>query len=446
VGEKVSLELNTITFNHDFSDKSVSALNIRRNKDEEIFPIHPIPEYNREVPRETWQSCATYAITETRGQSVFIRVSFGIPSPSNVTYEVRAGGGSIMGELNPFQVVFNGTATASVDIPLSQRTFREIGRHDITWEWQYRQLGTSSWESLATTSHRIYLIINVPASPWTQVPSDPRNPWTDLLDDCCVIASGSRNDIEAAKKVTKGIYGLNNLRYDIKSGSPRYYVQFPTFELTNWIDYALKGNAPNDVIFCEGTAQEHNDFWIVNCHDCAGALTLMSKVVGAQVDYYYHGPTFGYLNYVVPIGRGRSNNPFWLDNQCQPIRDPIADPDAGPPERSPFGNHGYTKLNHTNNYDATMKRWVHPVFEILLVFLGNMYRWLARILRAFGFRSGADTLFARAEELFDRAEGWLIDLTQATYEEMTIDRSQDFEDQYAQGGHPSFMGGFTFDC
>jgi hypothetical protein len=249
----MSLELTTITFNHDPSSTSNSAMNVRRNKDFEI----PIPEHDRANPRTPRESSAAYAIAETAETTVFIRVTFRIPSPSNPTYEVQATGGDVLGQLDPIQVMFTELATSqAVDIPLTHKNFTEIGSYDITWHWLYRPVGSPSWQPLTTTSHRIYLVLAVPQSPWTQTFGDKRNPWTDLLNECCQMAAESKSAVTATKKITQKIYKDYNLFYDIVQGSPRY--DFSTtnssFDLTNWINYVLKGNAPNTPRFCPGTS------------------------------------------------------------------------------------------------------------------------------------------------------------------------------------------------
>jgi hypothetical protein len=412
----MSLELTTITFNHDPSSTSNSAMNVRRNKDFEI----PIPEHDRANPRTPRESSAAYAIAETAETTVFIRVTFRIPSPSNPTYEVQATGGDVLGQLDPIQVLFTELATSqTVDIPLTHKNFTEIGSYDITWQWLYRPVGNPSWQPLTTTSHRIYLVLAVPQSPWTQTFGDKRNPWTDLLNECCQMATESKNAVTATKKLTQKIYNNYHLRYDIVSGAPRYSFSTTSssFNLTNWIHHVLQRNAPSNPKFCPGTPEEYKGYWIVNCYDCAASLALMAKVVGAPLDYYYHNP-FGYLKYVEPIGRGKCNNPFYgcLDNN----------PAVGPNnQRSKFGNHAYTKLSGQKNYDATMKEWLPAIVRVLLIIV-----WLLVLIITLGS--------VNLRSLLERARGWLIDLSQGTYEQRTVDTSQPFESS-AAGGNPALQ-------
>jgi hypothetical protein len=413
----MALELHTITFNHDPNSALTSALNIRRNKDYEV----PVPEYDSSIPRPPEQSCAAYAKTETEGKNVYIRVNFKIPAPANITYEVKASGGEVMGNLDPFQVIFGGgSVSETVDIQLIHRNFSKVGRHDITWQWSYRVAGSPSWQNLIGTSHRIYTILAVPKSPWTQTFGDKRNPWTDLMDECCSLASGSSDSLMASKKIAKKINSSYNLRYDIITGAPRYGYRDTgdSFRLTNWINYVLQGNPPSFPLFCQGTAEEYKNYWIVNCYDCAASLALMSQVVGAPQDYYFHSP-FGYLNYVVPIGRGKCNNPF---PGCTG-NDPVKGPDD---PRTRFGNHAYTKLSAGKDYDATMKQWVPPLLRVLLIIL-----WILILIITLG-------MVNLKESLLERAGGWLLNLTQSDYEKKTIDTSESFEAS-AAGGSPTLQ-------
>lgn len=421
----MSLELCTITFNHNFNDKTISALNIRRNKSEELWP-HPIPEYSTWVPRPAERSCAAYSLYNTKHKNVFIRVRFYNNGPSNATFEVKATGGGIMGELDPIQLVFSGAPELEVDIPLSNRKFEEVGRHLITWHWVYRKKGRrgSLWKPLTDTSHVIYLVLQIPQSPWTEDYGNEKNPWTDLLDKCCVIAAGSTDTATATRKITKAIYRVYGLRYDACQGAPRYCTitsghTLVTFNLTNWITYVLDGNPPSNVTFCPNNPSEvYNNYLIVNCYDCAAALSVMAKVVGCQhANYNFHGP-FGYLNYVKPIGRGKCNNPFYLaPGTCVRTGDPAVDPNS---QRSYFGNHAYVRMRYPRHevrtYDACMKQWLRDAkFDRRKL----DWWWIEWPLPGWV----KPLLLSR----------WLVDLWIDEYIQIVIDTSEDWEAQVAMG-------------
>lgn len=410
----MALTLRTIEFNHDPNSAVTSAMNIRRNKDFEIL----IPEYNSAAPKPRAESCAAYSIADTARKNVVIRVIFEIPVATGMTsYQVRATGGGVMGPLAPVTVVFaGGMSSVTVEFSLSNRSFSAIGRHDISWRWQFKF--KHKWLHLVTTSHRIYLVLAVPNAPWTQDFADKRNPWTDLLDESCARAATARTPEDAARKLVAAINRKYALRYDIIKGNIRYgFIGFNSpFALTNWIDYVIRGNAPTDPKFCPASAEQYPDYLIVNCNDCAASLALMGKVVGAPLEYFFHQP-FGYLNYVEPIGRGKCNNPFYGCGGGYPAELP---PDYDP--RSRFANHTYTKLSSGRNFDACLKDWL-PLFERLFLY----FLWLIVFIATVGQ--------VNLQSLLDRANGWLVDLAQAEYEARTNDRSQPFEAADA-GGTP----------
>src|SRR5262249_23069749 len=122
------LALKTITFNHDVFSATTSSMNICRNKDFEV----PVPEYDAAIPRTPAESCAAYAMRETNGQNVFVRVAFTEAPASGGAYQVRATGGGILGALDPQTVTFApGAGTQSADFPLAHRDFSQVTQQDI---------------------------------------------------------------------------------------------------------------------------------------------------------------------------------------------------------------------------------------------------------------------------------------------------------------------------
>lgn len=415
----MAFQLRTITFDHDVTQAATSALNIRRNKDFEVL----IPEFDASQPRPATQQCAAYALDATHTHAVFVRCTFARAVGDGASWDVRATGGGVMGQLGAQDVNFADAAmSASADVMLSHRAFNAVGRHVITWQWEYRHKGSKRWHALTPTSHCIYLLLSVPPAPWSQTFADRHNPWTELLDHSCVIASGKSNQIGAAIAHVKAINANYALRYDIVHGAHRYGFRITgnAFEMTNWIEYVLNQNLPGSPIFCMGSGEAYRNYQIVNCYDCAAGLALMSKSVGASLDYYFHRP-FGYLNYVIPIGRGKCNNPFYGCTSNDPTRG--VDDDT----RSRFGNHAYTKLAGRNNFDACMKRWLSWIEELVLSVIMFIV-WLLLLIFSLGSINRMD--------LLERAYGWLVNLAQPNYNNVTIDTSTVAEVSAASGGHP----------
>src|SRR6185295_15824495 len=111
----MALKLKTITFNHNPADPTVSALNIRRNKDFEVL----VPEYDIANPRPAVEQCAAYAIAPTTAQAVTVALGFGLGQPAQAAFEVKASGGGVLGAIAPFPITFNNTATTAATVPLS---------------------------------------------------------------------------------------------------------------------------------------------------------------------------------------------------------------------------------------------------------------------------------------------------------------------------------------
>jgi hypothetical protein len=411
----MALNLKTITFNHDLASATTSALNIRKNKDFETA----LPEFDSAIQRTPQQQCAAYSIATTRNQAVFVRCVLAMPAGAPASVEIRATGGGVLGALDVVTVNIPNATDVTVDFPLDHRGFAAAGRHDVTWQWEWRLAGAKAWQSLASTSHRIYLLLDVPGAPWTQTFGDKRNPWTDLLDHVCVIAAGKSTEMTASIAMTKAIFSNYSLRYDIVSGAPTYGFGQTTgsFKLTQWITNVLNGSPPATPVFCQGTAEQYNDNWIINCYDAGASLALMSKAVGARLDNYFHSP-FGKLQFVIPIGRGRCNNPFYGCTGNDPVRG------ADDATRTGFGNHAYTRSPSSNNFDACMKKYRNWL-EVLILTIVYFFLWLLILIISFGTVNRID--------LFDRAQGWLVNLSQSDYNATVIDTSTPAEAASAAG-------------
>lgn len=268
--------LSSLTFNHDTTSITNSAMNIRINRDYEIL----IPEYNHYFGIFGFTSKSAYAIEETTKQLVTVKTQFrrtgsSTPSPTiATTYEIRASRGGILGSIDTLQVSFPANVVeVELDVPIANRDFSKVGKYYCTWNWEYRLLGFDEWNSMPSTSHNIYLVLRNPQSPWSQDFGSSYNPWTDLLDKSCVIASGTKEDHFVTMALTKSINSNYNLKYDIMFGAPRYEFVYSgyQFNLTNWIDYVLEGNAPYSPRFCPGTSDEYTNYLIVNCYDNASS-------------------------------------------------------------------------------------------------------------------------------------------------------------------------------
>ncbi|HKO45850.1 MAG TPA: hypothetical protein VJU84_21415 [Pyrinomonadaceae bacterium] len=219
-------------------------------------------------------SPAAYAIKETQGNKIFIKVKFTVGSNSVTKAEVRAKGGGVLGSLDPQIVNFAGgvSVPASVPFELKHHSIGSGGikREDITWNWEFRCCGGSAWEPLRTTKHRIYIVLEEPKLPWKQQPvPDTQHPWADALDYACVWAAGKQNRDDAAAAITQAINANLGLVYDNAIGASHYTSGGGAlFELTQFLTYLNIGTGLGN---------------IVNCTDCATITTTFSNLVGCDL-------------------------------------------------------------------------------------------------------------------------------------------------------------------
>ena len=401
------IRITHIKFNFDPSAHSADALNIRIDRTHEVL----VPEWNENLflPQ---QSKAAYALEPTRNRTIFIQCRFEItPALASQTATVRATGGGILGAIDPVTVHFvNGVSHDTshtgdqeyVQIPLNHRCFNAITRTDIQWDWSYRCPKTHAWQQMdQPTRHRIYVVLDVPPAPWSQTNAQIY-PWTIALDYAIVAANTSSisDPSEAAALIVKHVNG-EPLQYDIWSGAPAYYSSWTkTFLIDAWLGGFTAGP-------------------IVNCYDCASAVTTFSNVLGCQLSYQFHN-SFGFLNPVYPIGRGLCNNPFY-GSASAPYNVPLVGVDDF--HRTAFGNHAYAKQTG-NNFDACMRASLGCLASLAYFLLG-----LLVLILTLGF--GASL----ARRLFMKAAGWLIDMSQTEYNGLVVDTSTPNEAAF-NGGAP----------
>lgn len=294
----MSVVLEAIKFNHDPNSVTADALNIRRNATQFVN----VPEWRRGISVNPEDSPAAYALRETQGQTLTIRVQLrGSPDIQRLeiraidpTYEPQPGGcgcsvwllwllrmlvrlfsGNVLGEVKARLVNFPpGGLTGFETFELQNVTLwgAGVGVRTTTWRWQYRPAGAGGWTDFATTEHRIYVLAEAPKSPWVQSPYAAGNtqlPWTDVLDYACRWASFAKTLDEAAGGVTRGVYNLGPsvITYDCPGGGSSHYSG-ATFNCTRFVE-RLKGGLGNGIY--------------VNCTDCATIVSTFANALGCEL-------------------------------------------------------------------------------------------------------------------------------------------------------------------
>ena len=416
------VELEFISFNHNTDSHTEDALNIRRNYFQEVA----VPEWVRGMA-DFEDSKAAYAILPIKGNVVTVKASFSIASEEMNDAEVKADvagveNSNILGNLDQKSLANDGISDPDnpgfilVSFELNHHQINKIGRYDLEWAWYFRLPGQPEWQDICTSRHGIYVILDTPNAPWNQEPSDNRNPWTEVLDISCVKASGKNEKESATRRITKSIYSDFDMIYDVGEddgdGGEAAYVDYET-----WPDEIFTFQFRDWLNLSNGTT--------INCYDTGCALTVLANVLGCGLVQQLH-EDFGYLNMVIPIGRDVCNNPFYGSDTPGRLPDPVVGEDILHPARSYFGRHSYAKLNG-KVYDATMK--VHTEITTMVI-VAIIIVWYILLIFTFG-TIGVEWLI----EKLAQAEGWLINLSQESYNGKTIDTSTEAEAAEA-GGAP----------
>jgi len=264
-----TVSLASISFDYDPVGTSVDALTIRRNYATDISVPEWVP--GKKLPAEA--PCA-YAMNLIAGKTPTIQAVFNIPAATSHSIRIQATGGGIMGAIDPVTVAFGSDTSATVTLSLSHQALAAGGvqRADVTWTWQY-QVDGGTWTTMASTQHRVYVILDMPNTPWKQTPNrtNQQLPWTDVLDYTCTWAGGAKSVDEVLSKVTTKVNSGINLIYDTAHGASVYIGTsggISSFLCGQFIDFLNTG---------KGNGRT------VNCTDCATIVTTFANILGSDV-------------------------------------------------------------------------------------------------------------------------------------------------------------------
>ena len=275
------MRVEEVHFNHDPTAATADALTIRTNAGG--TPI-TAPEWRYGFTPQP----AAYA-SSALGSTVTIRVRFS-GGPHSGSRTIRAvdayvpaanpGGclgwllvfiaqlfralfGNILGDLASKTVTFDAAGNSALEsftVVNHRLKSAGVGVHTTEWKWQYRK--GKKWVNFDTTQHKIYLVLGMPAAPWTQgTGNDTQLPWTDALDKACLWALGATTADDAVAAITRAVN-----TQPLQSYTPVTLFGFANYNLSSYLS-ALNGGSP----------------YQLNCTDCADAVTTFSNLLGCDL-------------------------------------------------------------------------------------------------------------------------------------------------------------------
>lgn len=311
----MAVRVEAIQFNHDAAGGSTDALSIRRNA---ATPA-TVPEWQHGVSTDAADSPVAYAIEETRGQIVTLRVRFRRTDPNLDSVEIRAvdpagsprgcldallralglipflpaPSNNVLGAVRPRSVSFRPddlTDFETFELDGFRIASAGVGVYETRWQWQYRVGPLEPWQDIDITAHEVFVTLRTPTAPWQQTPLSPGNtqlPWVDVLRHACTWASGASTADDAAARITRAVHDLgpDTIEYDCPGGGSTRYA-FPSFNATAFLE-RLAGGIGNGRY--------------VNCTDCATIVSTFANAVGCDLWQSRMGYFFG-LNPLLAIG------------------------------------------------------------------------------------------------------------------------------------------------
>lgn len=301
---KTVYEISAIQFNYHNGSITNDALNIRKN----FSTPAPSPSWRKGVALTYADSPAAYAIRETTGNALGIRVSLKANGVS-AAY-VRALGGGRLGPVKENFVSFDSNGQSGFEtFQLENPSFHAHGVdvYNIAWRWQWRLRPTDPWRDIVLTRHRIFVILQAPTLPWVQTIGSTSLPWTDALEIACSWARGATDKDTAAARITERYNACGRVSYDTILGATFY--GWVSYNLTQMID-RLNGGP--------GLGGK------VNCTDSANTVSTLANLIGCDLWQSQMGWGFdlnpiiaiGYNNWAVPFAGGFSYHEVAWKGAC----------------------------------------------------------------------------------------------------------------------------------
>src|SRR5947209_1935177 len=284
----MSLELQSISFNHPADASTKCSLNIRRNFND----IVRMPEWSRtaNVVRSLEAAYVIGRVLEDFS-NLTLRVSLQSTDNSLQAATVRAVSRHSteqdnFGDVVAKRVQFpDAGAPVIVDFNLTNSQLLALGvnAYNVVWDWQFSPTGNAGdFQSFDESRHKIYAVLARPTLPWTHSVDDDQLPWAEVLDWACKWAQGAQDVDEAATLITKNVFGLGHVMVDIDEAggqSPLIEYDCPHSGAHHYIDIGIFRCSR----FLKRLKLSQSDGPFINCDDCAAIVSTFANILGCDL-------------------------------------------------------------------------------------------------------------------------------------------------------------------
>ena len=275
--------------------------------------------------------------------SPVIHARFTIQPDTLTSCTIHATGGPFGGIVST-NVAFSAGDSGFVPLAAVGNTGDTVGRARFDLDWMAIGLEGDSFPAervVKTHNHVLYTIFREPLSPWKASPlGDNQNAWASALDFALVTAgaAGKATETNALAAITQYLHSGHGMRYDTQPVALNFTQRMEggDFDLTGYLTKSIQ--VPSQPIFAKDE---------VNCYDQAGALVVLGRLLGINVEYKYM-TRFGYINPTALVDISPCNNPFY---PITTSHEPMTGVDEVWPVRSSFGNHAFSMCDDLV-YDA----------------------------------------------------------------------------------------------
>jgi hypothetical protein len=272
------MQLEEVHFNHDLNSAAGDAITICRDKTSgpivapewRRFPVKRDPAaYARDAISGAVTIKAKFSGGPPNGTRRIRAIDANAPTPPSgcagwIIWLIQALLNVIFGTIADvmprnvhFDVAGNALETFTLNSPfLMPGGF--VSKRTTIWRWQYKHRRT--WVDFDTSDHAIYVIIDMPTAPWVQSGDATQLPWAIALDQACTWAVARSTKDQVAEAITLSVNRVPNVTY-----TPATMFGFGDYELSSYLTHLAGGS------------------FVMNCTDCADAVTTLSNLVGCNL-------------------------------------------------------------------------------------------------------------------------------------------------------------------